>query len=106
LSIPGLLGLLTLVVGVPLNLYLTIRLWRVARANPDLRVLRERAITASAVLLLVLVFGLIFLNNDAIPPWLAGEQTKLLTRLAMFLASVAPAAYWLWLYRPGDRGGS
>jgi len=98
-SIPTVLALLTLCVGVPLNLYVTVRLWRLSRAAPHLRVLRERAIAATAVLIVVVIFGLIFANNDLVPPLLAFDSTKFLTRFAMLAVAVLPASYWLWLYR-------
>jgi hypothetical protein len=88
-----------LFVGVPLNLYVTIRLWRLSRQAPDTRVLRERAIVSLAVLLLIAVFGLIFLNNDLDAPVLSFDDTKLYTRLAMLALALFPATYWLWLYR-------
>lgn len=97
--IPTILGLLVLVVGVPLNLYVTLRLWRLVHESPRIRVLRERAITATVVLVVVVVFGLIFLNNDSVPPVLSSDSTRLLTRTAMLGISIIPAAYWAWLYR-------
>lgn len=96
---PTLIALLVAAVGVPLNWYVTWRLWRLSRANPGLKVLRERAIVALALALVVTVFALIFLNNDAEHPPLSFDDTKWLTRTAMLLAAVAPPCYWLWLYR-------
>jgi len=93
------MALAVLVIGIPLNVIVTVRLWRLSRANPELRVLRERAIVATAVLVVVVVFSAIFLNNDLVPPPLAFDQTKFLTRLAMLVVSVVPASYWLMLYR-------
>ena len=100
MSIPTILAVITIVVGVPLNLFVTLKLWELARAAPHVRALRERAIVATAVLLIVVVFGLIFLNNDLVPPILAFDSTKFLTRSAMLLIAVGPASYWLWVYRP------
>lgn len=100
---PIILGLLVLVIGIPLNLYVTVRLWRLVHSNPELRVLRERAIVATAVLILVIVFGLIFVNNDLIPPPVSFDETKVLTRSAMLATATIPAAYWLWLYRNSDK---
>jgi hypothetical protein len=97
--IPTILGLLTLVVGVPLNLYVTLRLWRLSSEKPLIRVLRERAIVATVVLIVVTIFGLIFLNNDLVPPVVTFDDTKVLTRGAMLLVAIIPAAYWLYLYR-------
>ncbi len=99
MSLPSILGLLVLIVGVPLNLYVTLKLWRLSRERPELRVLRERAIVAAAVLFVVIVFGLIFVNNDLDAPVLTFDQTKLYTRAAMFLVAIVPGSYWLYLYR-------
>lgn len=94
-----LLALLTVFVAMPLNIFVTIRLWRLYRADPSLRVLRERAIASLFVAIVVTVFALVFLNNDLVPPILAFEDTKILTRGAMLAVGVIPAGYWLWLYR-------
>lgn len=99
MSGPTILGLLVLLVGGPLNLYVTVRLWRLSAAHPELKVLRERAVVATAVLIAVLIFGLIFANNDSIPPPFDLSATKLITRLAMLVVGIVPAAYWLWIYR-------
>lgn len=93
-----LLGLLTLVIGVPLNLLVVILLLTKTRQRPDLLVLRERFVTALLVLLLVAVFGLIFVNNDTIPPWFDTGATKIITRVTMLIVAVVPATFWLWLY--------
>jgi hypothetical protein len=89
----------TIFIAAPLNWIVVIRLWRLSRENPDLRVLRERAIVALALALLITVFSLVFLNNDLIPPLLAFEDTKIITRTVMLLTGVVPATYWLYLYR-------
>ena len=46
MSLPALIGLLVLVVGFPLNLYVTAKLWRLSRERPDIGVLRERAVVS------------------------------------------------------------
>jgi hypothetical protein len=90
---------LTLVVGIPLNVYVTFRLLGLARSSPTLRVLRERTLVSVCVLLVVVVFGLIFWNNDTVPPVLGLDVTKIVTRLAVLVVAVVPALYWLWIYR-------
>lgn len=92
------LAVLTLVVGVPLNLIVTIRLWSLYTDDRANLVIRERAIAATIVLLLVIVFGLIFVNNDLIPPPISFVDTKLFTRLAMLTVAIVPASYWLLIY--------
>lgn len=99
MSIPSVLAALTLLVGVPLNVFVTVRLWRLSLAEPRIRVLRERAIVATAVLVLVMIFAFVFLNNDFEVPIMSFSDTKYLTRIAMLLVSVVPASYWLVLYR-------
>lgn len=93
------LAVATLVIGVPLNVLVTVRLWSLSRAYPRIRVLRERALVALVVLLLVLVFGLIFLNNDFAVPPLDTTTTKFVTRGAVLTLAILPAVYWLYLYR-------
>lgn len=102
---PALLALLVAFVAVPLNWFVTFRLWRLSRAEPGLRVLRERAIVALALAIVMTVFGLIFLNNDVVPPPLSFDDSKWLTRGTLFLAGVLPALYWLWIYRDAGGGG-
>ena len=99
MTVPNIMAAVVLVVGVPLNAYVTFRLWQLSRRSPELRVLRERALVALAVLLLVVVFGLIFVNNDLDAPVLTFDATKTFTRLAMAIVAIGPACYWLWLYR-------
>ena len=99
----NLLGLVVLLVGTPLNVIVTVMLWRRSMAHPQLRVLRERAVTASLVLLAVIVFGLIFVNNDTVPPPLPAEVTKWVTRSVLLALAIVPALYWLLLYRSASR---
>jgi hypothetical protein len=100
---PELIGRLTLFIAVPLNVVVTLMLLHQSRLHPKLRVLRERFIAAAAVLFTLVVFGLIFVNNDQAAPPLNEDATKIITRLAMLVVGVVPAAYWLWLYRAGGR---
>lgn len=93
---------LVLVIGVPLNALVTVLLFRAWLANPGIRVLRDRLIAALAVLGLVLVFGLVFVNNDTLPPPLDLATTKLVTRLTILAIAVIPACAWLLLYRRGE----
>jgi len=103
LQIANLLAIAVLFIGAPLNWYVTWRLWQLHRVNPEIRVLRERGIVATVVSLTVTLFGLIFLNNDALPPPFSIEVTKILTRFAMLMIAVVPAVYWLWLYLFDDK---
>lgn len=100
---PNLLGLLVLLVGTPLNLVVTVMLWRRSLRYPSIRVLRERAVVASLLLLAIVVFGLIFVNNDTLPPPLDIIITKWVTRVVFLVLAIVPAVYWLALYRTASR---
>jgi hypothetical protein len=93
------LALLTLLVGVPLNVIATYLLLRKSREAPHLRVLRERFVVAAITTIVVLVFGIIFVNNDREIPWLGLDATKLITRVAMLGIAIIPAVSWLFIYR-------
>ena len=99
MNLPNILAVLVLVVGVPLNALVTLMLWRRSQAYPWIRVLRERLIAETCVLVLTIVFGLIFLNNDTLPPPLDTDVTRIVTRAVLLGVAVIPALYWLWLYR-------
>jgi hypothetical protein len=97
-ELANLLAAVVVLVVLPINAYVTLKLWRLHRARMDLRALRERGIVSTALTLVMAVFAVVFLNNDQAVPPLSVEQTRIATRLAM-VALVFPAAYWLWLYR-------
>lgn len=99
MSPANILAVLVVAVAMPLNWYVTFKLWRLSRRNPTYKVLRERAIVALAVAIIVTVFALIFVNNDLTPPPVPGDITKLVTRSTVLAFSVLPALYWLRLYR-------
>lgn len=101
MSLPEVLAWLVILVALPLNWYVTIRLILLTRANPGLRVLRERTYVSLALSMIVSVFAFVFLNNGMNEPVLNSEATQLITRSAV-LALALPAAYWLYLYRNGD----
>lgn len=85
--------------AVPLNIFVTIRLWRLHVEDPGIRVLRERAILSTFIAVVVTIFALVFLNNDLVVPILGLEQTRLIARGATLAVSIVPAGYWLYLYR-------
>jgi hypothetical protein len=97
-ELANLLAYAVVVIVLPINAYVVVKLWRLHRARPDLEVLRERGIVATALTMVVAVFAFVFLSNDLAVPFLTIDQTRILTRLAM-LALVFPAVYWLWVYR-------
>lgn len=98
MNLPNILAILVLVIGLPLNVAVALLLYRRSRAFPNIRVLRERFIVELGVLILVVVFGLIFLNNDTLPPPLDTDITKIVTRAVLLIVAVFPACYWLVLY--------
>lgn len=93
------LAVLVAVVAVPLNWYVTVKLWRLSRTRPALRVLRERAIVAFALALIATGFALVVLNNEQAPPPLNLDSTKIVSRTLILATSVIPALWWLRLYR-------
>lgn len=99
MNAPAVLAWLVILVGIPLNVGVAVLLLRKYRKAPHLRVLRERFVAELAVLLVVVVFGLIFANNDTLPPPLDTDATKLITRAAVLIIAIVPATYWLLLYR-------
>lgn len=99
MSILEILSLLVIIVAVPLNWLVTLLLWRLSNANRPIRVLRERAVAALALSLIVTMFALVFANNDMHPPILDYESTKFVTRGVLLTMAVVPALYWLNLWR-------
>lgn len=99
-----LLGQVVLYVGSPLCLLVAIIMWRNSLSAPRVRVLRHDAVSATVVFIVVITFGLIFVNNDTLPPPLSVVITKWVTRWAMTLLAFVPAVGLLWLlYRSARR---
>lgn len=99
MSLPTALAVMVVVFALPLNWYVTARLWWLARQASGAWMLRERAIQATATAIIVTVFALVFANNEQAVPWLDNEATKLITRGAILAVSVIPALYWLYQVR-------
>ena len=97
------LGWMTLLLGVSLNMAVTVLLFRKWRQAPYLRVLRERFIVSLVLTVVLIQFGVIFVNNDQALPWLGLDATKLITRSAMLMLAVIPAVGWLLIYRKSNR---
>lgn len=97
------LAWLVVLVAVPLNIVAAFLLLRKSREAPHLRVLRERFIVAVVTTVVVLFFGLIFLNNDRLVPPLSLDATKWITRLAMLTLALTSAGGWLWIYFSSGR---
>jgi ABC-type sulfate transport system permease subunit len=93
-SLSDALTLLVIFVAVPVNWFVTWRLWVLSRRSPAW-VLRDRFWIAFAISVIVTVFAVVFVNNSLTPPWLNGEQTKIITRSAVLVLSTLTAFYWL-----------
>lgn len=93
----------TLLFGVSLNMFVTILSYRKHHKAPYLRVLQERFITSLVLTVVILFFGLIFVNNDQEIPPLGLDATKLITRFAMLALAIIPAVGWILLYRKSER---
>lgn len=100
MAVPDLSVLLAylVIIAVPAHWIVVGALWRLLRARPDNLVLRDRFLVAVFLASLVTMFGLVFINNDIIPPPFTVDQTRVVTR-TMVLLSIVPSLYWLWLYR-------
>lgn len=96
----------TVLFAVPLNVIAACFLLRMTHKAPHLRVLRERFITAVAITLVVLFFGVIFVNNDQTVPPIGVDATKVITRAAMLGLALVSAGGWLWIYRAHGRSKS
>jgi hypothetical protein len=105
-NVADVMAVLVVVVAMPLNWTVVALLWRLHRQAPEVRVLRERGIVATALAIIVTVFALVFLNNDLDVPLLDFESTKLVTRSAILAASIIPALYWLSIYWRGPDPGA
>jgi hypothetical protein len=86
-------------VALPLNWYVTAALWWLSRRKPGNWVMRERAVAATALSIIVTVFAVIFLNNNLDVPLLNSFDTQVITRATIFVLATAVAVYWLRLAR-------
>lgn len=96
-SVPVILAWLV-IVAVPVHWIVFGALWRLVRKQPHNLVLRDRFLVAGFLAIVVTLFGLVFINNDIIPPPFTPPQTMVVTRTAILLL-IVPSLYWLWLYR-------
>lgn len=97
-DLPSLLAYAVVVIAVPVKWYLVYRLLRLSRAHPSIASLRERALSAVHLAVVITVFAVVFLNNGMEAPVLDLPMTQLLTRSAI-LSLTIPAIRWLLLYR-------
>lgn len=103
MTLPVLLAYAVIFVGLPINWVVVFRLIALYRnKNGTLgwnRVLRERALVAVTVALVVTLFAVVFVNNSFFDP--RGHfafASMVITRIAILMLA-GPALYWLFLYR-------
>jgi len=99
MSITSALGWAVLVFGVLLNLWVAKILFIKMLDRPEIGLFRERFASAVLAIVIAIVFGLIFINNDTLPPPIDIITTKIITRLSLLGLVTFPALIWLWLYR-------
>lgn len=104
-----LIGWATLIIAFPLGALAAALLYQAHRQAIEdlghpLRVLRLQLVVEVVLTCLMLLFGLIFVNNDQVPPPLDVETTKYITRIAILLAGLIPTVMWLWIYLKPQRG--
>jgi hypothetical protein len=102
LSLSDALTLLVIFVAVPVNWFVTWRLWVLRQRSPSW-VLHDRFWVALAISIIVTVFAVIFVNNTLTPPWLNNDQTKIITRGAILGLSTLTAFYWIVRSRRAGR---
>ena len=98
MPVPELLGLGVLIVGVPLNLYVVMMLRRLRQEEPN-PVLDVLLVLWVLVLIIAAIFGLIFVNNDTVPPPLDVLSTKIITRSIVLALVTVPAVSLIVAYR-------
>lgn len=98
MTLPSVLAWLVILVAVPVNWAVVLRLRLLYRERPDNRVLRDRLLVSIVLSMVITIFGAVFLNNGLAVPGLSPFETMVLTRLAVLSLSF-PALYWLFLYR-------
>lgn len=96
----------TLLLAVPISAIVAYLLYHQWRQAPKLRFLRERFVSAVALTVLWLFFGLIFVNNDQTIPPINLDATKILTRAVLLIVSLVSSSVWLWAYWSRKRGDS
>jgi hypothetical protein len=94
------IGLLV-ILSLPLNLYVIRRMFKESKAIPRNKVLKHDIVVAGCVILFIIVYGSIFVNNDQAVPPLSLAATKIITRVVALVIAYAPAGVWAWMYRGG-----
>ena len=97
-AVGDILGVVNLVVTAPVVIFVAWELRLAARERPYLKVLRERSFVQVVLAGIVVVFALVFTNNDAPIPPFDTQTTRVITR-TMILLAIVPSLYWLRLYR-------
>lgn len=106
MDVTAIMAWATLAVAFPLNAVAAFLLLKKSRQRPDLDILKERFITAVATTLLVLFFGMVFVNNDQTVPPLGLDTTKWITRGVLLAVALVVGGGWLriwWHGRVSDK---
>lgn len=93
---PELIGQLVLKVCFPLCLGVSI-LMALTYVGQSSKVLLRDLQVMVLITLGCLLFGLVFVNNDRLDPWLDLLTTKYITRYFWLGLGTIPALTWLWL---------
>ncbi len=96
--IPDILAGFVIFLEVPVLGLIALMLARRAIRRSELHGLRGDAFASIVLVLVVIVFAGIFLNNGMEEPILDLYATRILTRGAL-LALLPPALNWLWIHR-------
>lgn len=97
-SLPEILKWLVIFVEVPIMGIVAIRLLLLLRLRPTNLVLKDRFLVTVTLIIVVIIFAAVFLNNNMEIPPLGMYQTQVLTRAAI-LSLMLTSIYWLWVYR-------
>lgn len=99
MTLSTVLAFAVVLVAAPLSWIVFLMLRRQTRHLPGNKVLRAQAWASFSLAVIVTVFAIVFVNNEQAVPPLDLEATRILTRGALLLVSVASSLYWIRLYR-------
>lgn len=100
-SVPQIEAWLVIFVAAPVMWLVVLRLGRALRRQPDNGALRVTVLAIAWMAGLLTVFGLVFINNDIIPPPIGVAGTQVITR-TYALTALLIGLYFLWLYRDSE----
>jgi hypothetical protein len=92
-----------LVAGTFVVWVVAILLIRAARHFPDIRSLRERAVTAAVIAFGGTMYLLAALSVE-VGGWWDQDTSRVIARISVLMIELIPGLYWLWLYSKGFGG--